>query len=344
MSTPAFNRDLAIELVNRCVDPPSVRPTDVGLTAAFAAYHHRSFESDQACFDFYGVAKPRFYEWKKTVVNLMRADVAEMEAAIAMLNDKSGSDIPLDLVPVPPPVVLHSDLIVHGIVHAQALRSAGADTAELYPKARPSDPIEAQQVVGLDSACKVSLGTRGALSIGVVSEAPAVCGNVPFGDASREGHSVPVIWAGWSGQVRVRVTGSVAVGDVLVASGQNDGLAVLRCSTNDLELPLGIVESITEGEGESKDERERSEPQGIQARSVMLLMGTTLAERTLSKKQRKQLRRRKAKAARKVAMENSASIDGRVDGWDMCDASSDTGAESDTGMSAGSYEDTLQVI
>ena len=335
MWTPAFNRDIAIELVSRCVNPPSV-PTDVGLTAAFAAYNRRFFGSDKACFEFYDVAKPRYYEWKKTVMNLIEAEV---EAAIAMLNEKSGSDIPLDLVPVPPPVVLHSDLIVHGIVHAQALHSAGADTAELYPKARPSDPIEAQQVVGLDSACKVSLGTHDVLSVGVVSKAPAVCGNVPFADASLEGHSVPVVWAGWSGQVRVRVTGSVAVGDVLVASGQNDGLAVVRCSTDDLDVPLGLVESITEGE--SKDEKEGSEPQGIQVRSVMLLMGTILAERTLSKKQRKQLRRRKARAARK---ESSAPIDGSVDGWDVCDASSDTGAESDTGMSAGSYEDTLQVI
>ena len=77
MSKPAFDRGLAIEFVSRCVNPPSAKPTDVGLKAAFASYQRRYFESDQACFEFYCVAKPRFYEWKKTVANLIRAELEQ---------------------------------------------------------------------------------------------------------------------------------------------------------------------------------------------------------------------------------------------------------------------------
>lgn len=117
-------------------------------------------------------------------------------------------------------------------------------------------------LVGLQGD-KVSLCTVGAAVVGVVSVEPAVCGNMPGPDAS--GHSVPVIMAGWSGQVDVLVSGIVELGDRLTPSGNGDGTAVKLVAAHGRSIALGIVEHVPEETARTADTSD--------VYSVRILMG-----------------------------------------------------------------------
>ena len=97
--------------------------------------------------------------------------------------------------------------------------SGGADFAELLPVVSGSDKPEPGDVVGVFNG-EVALATDGAQQLMVVSERPIVLGNAPAG-MQRPDH-VPVAFVG---QVPVRVHGPVSAGDLLVASGDDDGTA-----------------------------------------------------------------------------------------------------------------------
>ena len=91
----------------------------------------------------------------------------------------------------------------------------GADLAEYFPLA-PSASVAPGQVVGL-SGGRVSLATRDAEQVAVVSSDPAFVGNP---DAEAGGALVALV-----GQVEVEVGGPAEAGDLLVASGREDGTA-----------------------------------------------------------------------------------------------------------------------
>ena len=65
-------------------------------------------------------------------------------------------------------------------------------------------------------------------------------------DELRDGTGLPVVWAGWSGQVEVLVRGLVAVGDMVVPSGLNDGYATALAAVEPGALVIGTVESVEE--------------------------------------------------------------------------------------------------
>jgi len=102
------------------------------------------------------------------------------------------------------------------------LKTNGADFAEYLPSRGPSDRFLPGQVLGL-TAGRVGLETSGADRLLVVTTAPALVGAaLPAGELGRSGEVAVALL----GQVPVRVRGSVAVGDLLVASGLDDGYAV----------------------------------------------------------------------------------------------------------------------
>ncbi|MEM6327468.1 MAG: hypothetical protein AAF791_10155, partial [Bacteroidota bacterium] len=107
-----------------------------------------------------------------------------------------------------------------GSVHADdAFVGGGADLAEYFPLATSETATASVQpgdLVGLWRG-KVSLNARGADQVMIASSNPAFIGNP---DAEASGALVALV-----GQAEVRVTGTANVGDLLVASGQDDGTA-----------------------------------------------------------------------------------------------------------------------
>ncbi|MEM1115740.1 MAG: hypothetical protein AAGJ11_04505, partial [Bacteroidota bacterium] len=91
----------------------------------------------------------------------------------------------------------------------------GADFAEFFPLA-PTASVQPGDLVGLRGG-RVSLATEAAEQVMIASSDPAFVGNP---DAEAGGALVALV-----GQAEVRITGAASVGDLLVASGQNDGTA-----------------------------------------------------------------------------------------------------------------------
>ena len=104
-----------------------------------------------------------------------------------------------------------------GTVHADAsFTGGGADFAEWLPLASSSHIPRAGDVVGV-SAGRVGLATDGAEQVMVVSSNPAFVGNP---EAEDGGVLVALV-----GQAEVRLASPAEVGDLLVASGREDGTA-----------------------------------------------------------------------------------------------------------------------
>mgnify|MGYP006279290493 FL=1 len=121
--------------------------------------------------------------------------------------------------------------------------SGGADYAEYLPKADPAASLTAGEVVGVHDGT-LSKQTRDADRVLVVSEQPVVTGNSPGEDTS--GHET----VAFTGQVPVRVRGTVEPGDVIVPSGENDGTAV-AVSPAEWNPDTSIVGQAWEGDDDS---------------------------------------------------------------------------------------------
>ncbi|MFK7758283.1 MAG: hypothetical protein AB8B53_15235 [Flavobacteriales bacterium] len=98
--------------------------------------------------------------------------------------------------------------------------SGSADYAEYLEKINPNELISAGDVVGIVGG-KITLDLSDASQILVVSTNPAVLGNMPL-----EGESTAVEKVAFMGQVPIKVYGEVSIGDYLIPSGNNDGIAV----------------------------------------------------------------------------------------------------------------------
>ena len=103
-----------------------------------------------------------------------------------------------------------------------AFESGSGDYAEWLERAEGVNDLTFAQVVGVRGG-KISLDTRNADHLMVISRSPIVLGNMPA--AGKEENYEKVAFMG---QVPVRVVGSVAVGDYILPSGNNDGMAVAR--------------------------------------------------------------------------------------------------------------------
>lgn len=122
-------------------------------------------------------------------------------------------------------------------------KSGGADFAECLPKADPDATFEPGAVVGIHEG-QISRKTADADRLLVVSARPAVAGNAPRSDPS--GHET----VAFTGQVPVRVRGTVETGDVIVPSGENDGTAV-AVDPREWEPNSSIVGQAWEGTEET---------------------------------------------------------------------------------------------
>lgn len=114
-------------------------------------------------------------------------------------------------------------------------KSGGADYAEYLPHLDLSETFNKGDVVGVFGG-QISKNTSGASKIMVISSNPIVLGNFQEGKAMQGYEKVAFL-----GQVPVRVYGKVAVGDYILASGNNDGAAVAK---NKAALSLSDYENI----------------------------------------------------------------------------------------------------
>jgi hypothetical protein len=99
----------------------------------------------------------------------------------------------------------------------------GADFAEELPVAEKAEAPEPAEIVGVRGGT-VSLRAEGADRVMIASTAPIMTGNAApsSGPDAEEGRRVEVAFVG---QVPAKVRGSVDRGDLIVASGQDDGTA-----------------------------------------------------------------------------------------------------------------------
>ncbi len=95
--------------------------------------------------------------------------------------------------------------------------TTGGDYAEALPLLSPGEAVEAGDIVGV-VAGRVTRRTAGAHRMMVITDRPAVLGNLSIGD--REDSHVPVAFVG---QVPVKVWGPVRAGDFILPSGREDG-------------------------------------------------------------------------------------------------------------------------
>jgi hypothetical protein len=106
--------------------------------------------------------------------------------------------------------------------------TSGADFAEVVPRAAGTPPVGAGRIVGVHDGC-VSLQTKGAEAVLVTTDRPAVIGNAPERQAMAGCETVALL-----GQVPVMVAGPVSAGDLILASGEADGVG--------RALPAGALE------------------------------------------------------------------------------------------------------
>ncbi|MES2881394.1 MAG: hypothetical protein V4676_04540 [Bacteroidota bacterium] len=122
-----------------------------------------------------------------------------------------------------------------GVVYS----SSAGDYAEWLPRTFSAGKMKPGQVIGVHKG-EISFNTVGADRVLVVSTNPIVLGNAP--EEERKGMFEKVAFLG---QVPVIVTGVVTAGDYILASNNNDGLAVAKhpedLTIDDLSNFIGIA-------------------------------------------------------------------------------------------------------
>jgi hypothetical protein len=98
--------------------------------------------------------------------------------------------------------------------------SKGADYAEWIPKEDPTQHFNIGEIVGVKNG-QVSKSTEDAEQIMIISSRPIVLGNTPPVEEADAYAKV-----GFMGQVMTMVKGKVNVGDYIIPSGHNDGIAL----------------------------------------------------------------------------------------------------------------------
>lgn len=99
-------------------------------------------------------------------------------------------------------------------------KSKGADYAEWLQRKPKERDLRVAEVVGIKNGL-VSLNTKDADHLKVISSAPVVLGNAPQPDEEDDYEKVAFM-----GQVPVKVAGPVMINDYILPSGNNDGLAI----------------------------------------------------------------------------------------------------------------------
>ena len=99
--------------------------------------------------------------------------------------------------------------------------TSGSDYAEELPVSEGASTPAATDLVGVRGG-EVHLSTEGADRVMIASDRPAVTGNTTPSTETDDARRVAVAFVG---QVPVRLQGDANVGDIVVASGRNDGTA-----------------------------------------------------------------------------------------------------------------------
>lgn len=117
--------------------------------------------------------------------------------------------------------------------------TGGADYAEWIPKERIEELYQAGEVVGIKNG-KISRNTEGAEHLMVISLNPGVLGNRPSQFEEYKYEKVA-----FKGQVKTYVMGAVNLGDYILPSGNNDGLAIAvspeDMKTEDYNKIIGVA-------------------------------------------------------------------------------------------------------
>ena len=124
---------------------------------------------------------------------------------------------------------------VSGQVNGIQFSSPGRDYAEYMLKKDPNQDMRPGDVVGVYGG-ELSFDTDGADAIMVISSAPIIVGNFPGDDVK---HLYELI--AFLGQVPVKVSGDVNPGDILIASGKEDGTAIAIHEDNLLPNHLPFI-------------------------------------------------------------------------------------------------------
>jgi hypothetical protein len=127
-------------------------------------------------------------------------------------------------------------------------KSGSGDYAEWLPKANPAEEIYRGDVVGVKGGF-ISKSTEGAEKLMVISTVPIVLGNEP--PAGKAGNFEKVAFIG---QVKVKVFGSVAAGDYIIAEGATGfgiGKHAADMNTEDYSKIVGIAWEGTTAKGMS---------------------------------------------------------------------------------------------
>ncbi len=106
-------------------------------------------------------------------------------------------------------------------------KSNGADYAERLERLDPNEVIDHGDVVGVFGG-KITKRTNGADWVMVTTGQAIIVGNASLNDPELHARQENVSFIG---QIPVRVRGRVAIGDYLIASGNNDGVAVAVSSS-----------------------------------------------------------------------------------------------------------------
>ncbi len=150
------------------------------------------------------------------------------------------------------PVILAGNAIAWGLTSAVlnngvVYGSKGADYAEYLPKLYGTEQFMPGDVVGVYNG-KISKNTKNADQILAIASQPIVLGNMPGPDDVSGFDKVSFL-----GQVPVYVKGPVALGDYILPSGKNDGIALAvsagSLTTDMLTMVLGKAWSEYAGDG-----------------------------------------------------------------------------------------------
>jgi len=119
-------------------------------------------------------------------------------------------------------LIVQRDGYIRNVVNnvGVAYNSGGADYAEWLLRESSERDLMFGEIVGV-RAGQVSLRTDSTDHVMVVSQAPIVLGNAPQPDQEAAYEKIAFM-----GQVAVRVVGSVALGDYILPSGNDDGLGI----------------------------------------------------------------------------------------------------------------------
>lgn len=98
--------------------------------------------------------------------------------------------------------------------------TGAADYAEWLERMEEEPKMRFGQIVGVKGG-KISLNTSEADHFRVVSSKPGIVGNMPKAELKSKFEKVAFM-----GQVKVKIAGSVAIGDYIIPSGNNDGYGV----------------------------------------------------------------------------------------------------------------------